>query len=214
MKNKPAAMQEKERIENNMPRQKKINNELINQKNSENDSLSVCPSVRKRGRPKGSKNLSIRKDYQLQTEQGDNAKILEYTLSVSSLPAIDINNLGQVKQRITDFFRISKEHDIKPAVATLALSLGCNRITLFNWLTERSGTIKNKECLNTIKNAYDIINSQYEIYMNTGKINPVAGIFLMKNNMGYKDTTDHIITANNNTDPTTEDITSKAGLLD
>jgi len=197
-----------------MPRQKKINNELINQKNSDNDSLSVCPSVRKRGRPKGSKNLSVRKDHQLQTEQGDNAKILDYTLAVSSLPAIDINSLEQVKQRIYDFFRISKEHDFKPAIATLALAFGCNRITFFNWITGKYDVIKNRECLNAIKSAYDVINSQYEIYMNTGKINPVAGIFLMKNNMGYKDTTDHIITANNNTDPGIDDITDKAGLLD
>ena len=50
--------------------------------------------------------------------------------------------------------------------------------------------------------------------MNTGKINPVAAIFLMKNNFGYKDTTDHIITASNNTDPGDNDITDKAGLLD
>ena len=49
--------------------------------------------------------------------------------------------------------------------------------------------------------------------MNTGKINPVSGIFLMKNNMGYKDTTDYIIATNDNNHPALQDIVDRAGLL-
>jgi hypothetical protein len=94
------------------------------------------------------------------------------------------------------------------------LAFDISRFDLFNWLNGRSKGITNSSCLLTIKRAYDRINSYYEHMMNTGKINPVAGIFLMKNNMGYKDTTDHVITANTNTDPTSDDISSKAGLLD
>ena len=37
----------------------------------------------------------------------------------------------------------------------------------------------------TIKRARDLINAQMEDFMQNGKINPVAGIFLMKNNMNY-----------------------------
>jgi len=195
---------------------KKTENKIINSEKNKNNIVSPGSAdnlPKKRGRPKGTTGIK-RSDHAMLTEEGDNTRILDYTLSVSSLPAIDINNLEQVKQRIYDFFRISKEHDMKPAIATLALAFGCSRITFFNWITGKYDVIKNKECINTIKTAYDIINSQYEIYMNNGKINPVAGIFLMKNNMGYKDTTDHIITANNNTDPGDNDITDKAGLLD
>ena len=39
----------------------------------------------------------------------------------------------------------------------------------------------------TIKKARDLINAQMEDFMQNGKINPVAGIFLMKNNMNYTD---------------------------
>jgi len=196
-----------------MPRQKKINNELINQKNSENGNLET---QRKRGRPKGSKNsIKItRQDKQPTTEQGENKKYLLHDIKLSSLPAIDINDNPQVEQRINDYFLLCADDDIKPSVASLALAFGFSRFTLFDFIAGRNKTITNKECILTLKKAYDRINSYYEHMMNNGKINPVAGIFLMKNNMGYKDTTDHIITANNNTDPTTEDITSKAGLLD
>ena len=65
----------------------------------------------------------------------------------------------------------------------------------------------------TLKRAYDTINSYYEHMMNNGKINPVAGIFLMKNNMGYKDQTDYVLTANNNDTPSLEDIANRANLL-
>lgn len=171
---------------------------------------------KKRGRPKGSTNKTKRHDHDINalTEPGDNAKILQYSLALSKLPKIDVNNLQSVQARIDQFFSICAAYDIKPAIASLALSFGCNRITFFNWITGKYDVIKNKECLNAIKNAYDIINSQYEILMNTGKINPVAGIFLMKNNMGYQDTTQHIIQANTEQALSLPDITQRAGLLE
>lgn len=35
-----------------------------------------------------------------------------------------------------------------------------------------------------------------EEYMQNGKINPVSGIFLMKNNFGYRDQTEVVVTPN------------------
>jgi sensor histidine kinase regulating citrate/malate metabolism len=49
---------------------------------------------------------------------------------------------------------------------------------------------------NTIKKAYAILNVQMEDYMQNGKINPVSGIFLMKNNMQYEDKSEVVITPN------------------
>ena len=48
----------------------------------------------------------------------------------------------------------------------------------------------------TLKKAYQILNAQMEDYMQNGKINPVAGIFLMKNNMGYQDKQEVVLTPN------------------
>ena len=36
--------------------------------------------------------------------------------------------------------------------------------------------------------------------MNSGKINPVSGIFLGKNNFGYQDKTEYVLTPNTNSD--------------
>jgi hypothetical protein len=48
----------------------------------------------------------------------------------------------------------------------------------------------------------------WENYMQNGKINPVSGIFLGKNNFGYQDKTEHVITPtiNSDSDYSTEDI--------
>ena len=40
------------------------------------------------------------------------------------------------------------------------------------------------------------MENQWETYMNSGKINPVSGIFLGKNNFGYQDKTEYVVTPN------------------
>ena len=40
----------------------------------------------------------------------------------------------------------------------------------------------------------------WENYMQNGKINPVSGIFLGKNNFGYQDKTEYVLTPNTQTD--------------
>ena len=172
--------------------------------------------VKKRGRPAGSKNKCVRKDHDINsnTGSGENSHMIKYAMAFSALPDVDINDLVQVNQRVTDLFSISAAYDIKPSVAALAMAFHVSRATIFDWLTEKYKSIKNKACLDAIKMAYNQINLLYETYMNCGKINPVSGIFLMKNNMGYKDTTDYIITPNHGQSLSISDITGKAGLLE
>ena len=40
----------------------------------------------------------------------------------------------------------------------------------------------------------------WENYMQNGKINPVSGIFLGKNNFGYQDKTEYVVTPNTHSD--------------
>lgn len=189
-----------------------------NNLNNEKNIIAADPgnTVKKRGRPKGSKNSikTTRQDKTIQTLPGENTKYLTHDLKLFRLPKIDLNNTEQLKQRIDEYFSISAADDIKPSIASFSLSLGINRFDLFNYINGRSNVIKNHECILTLKSAYDLINSYYEHMMNTGKINPVAGIFLMKNNLGYKDNTEYTINTNQERQETITDITSRANLLD
>ena len=51
----------------------------------------------------------------------------------------------------------------------------------------------------------------WENYMQNGKINPVSGIFLGKNNFGYQDKTEYVVTPNvqNDSDYNKEDIMAR-----
>ena len=192
---------------------------MANRKQSAAASGSSKPDeqpTRKRGRPVGSKNSvkTTRPDSTVNPLPGDNTRFINHDMRLMALPDIDMNDHEAVKSRINEYFRICAEDDIKPSVASFALAFSINRMTLFNWLTGKVKYIANSKSLDTLQKAYDSINSYYEHMMNNGKINPVAGIFLMKNNLGYKDTTDYVITPNTDNNTSLPDIVNRAGLLE
>lgn len=168
-------------------------------------------TVGKRGKDKTPRKK--RTDHLPMTSDGDNARMMSYHMQLLSLGNLhDKNDPQEVQQRILDYFTICGQCDFKPAVASLALALGIDRMTLFTWVNGTGG-VKSPEVIDTIKKAYAVINAGYEEMMNNGKINPVAGIFLMKNNMGYKDQTDHVVTARQETQETEDSLLDRAGLL-
>ena len=148
-------------------------------------------------------------------EPDDRVRILKHNMNVMSLGKMkDKNDLEEVLGRLRFYYDSCLEHAVMPTVAGMALALGIDRRTLWTWLDEKNGIIKNPDVVDTLKSVYSQITCQYEDLMTQGKIIPVAGIFLMKNNMGYKDTTDHIIVAGQAEEPNTDDIAARAGLLD
>ena len=138
---------------------------------------------------------SPRPNQQPQTEPGDNRKYLRHTLQVAKLEKIDMKNPEQVSNRVMEYFDICDENDMKPSVAGLALGLGIDRRYLWEI---RTGQKKGypSEVVDTLKRAVTTINSMMEDYMQNGKINPVSGIFLMKNNMDYSDKQEVVVTPN------------------
>lgn len=146
----------------------------------------IAEQVTKQKRPKKSEQMAV------QTEPGDNTKYLNHSLKIAELPRIDTKNIEQLKERITRYFEICAEDDMKPSVAGLALAIGVDRRTLWKWTQS-----ENSDRVDTVKRAYAILDLQMNDYMQNGKINPVSGIFLMKNNFGYQDKQDVIITPNN-----------------
>lgn len=126
------------------------------------------------------------------TEPGDNRKYLLHSLKIAQLPKIDLNDVSQIEERICTYFSVCADDDMKPSVTGLALAIGVCRKTLWQWSQG-----ENSDRSNTIKKAYTILNLMMEEYMQNGKINPVSGIFLMKNNFGYSDKQEFVLTPNN-----------------
>lgn len=141
----------------------------------------------------------------LQLQEGDNAKFMEVQIALMNMPNIDLDNEAEVTQRLSDYFALYTSRDMKPTVAGMAVALnGHNRTWLWAVTHDQpvggrgNGVTLRPEVANAIKKAYFLLENLWETYMNSGKVNPVAGIFLGKNNYGYQDKTEYVLTPNQN----------------
>lgn len=137
---------------------------------------------------------SARPQQQPQLEPGDNRKFINNSMRIFKLPKIDMANAEQVSDRVAEYFDICAEDDVKPSVAGLALALGVDRVYL--WQIRSGKTGKSPDVVNALKSAMQLLDLQMTDYMQNGKINPVSGIFLMKNNFGYADKQEVVVTPN------------------
>lgn len=147
-------------------------------------------------------------------EPGDNTKLLSLNIELFNMPDISIRDAEQVSKRMSDYFALYARYDMKPTVAGMAIALGIDRRTLLGIVNDYAlggaGNMSTlpRDATQIIKKAYRFIENLWESYMNSGKINPVSGIFLAKNNYGYRDQTEYVVTPNTNpeADFTAEDI--------
>ena len=165
-------------------------------------------------KPRGGNNILT--DAALNVEQGDNTKYVMLGMRLFNLPPIDLNDPAQVNDRLNEFFQIHAEADMKPTVSGMGMALGLDRRRLWEIKTGNYGTQRALENLPTltkdmIKRAYEYMEILWENYMQNGKINPVSGIFLGKNNFGYQDKTEYVVTPNvhNDSDYNAEDIRAR-----
>lgn len=147
-------------------------------------------------------------------EPGDNTKYLTLNIELFNLEKIDLHDEEAVARRLEEYFQIYAKYDTKPTVAGMAMALGMNRRTLIaivnDYATGGAGykTALPHEVALVIKKAYSLLEVLWENYSSNGKINPVMAIFLAKNNYGYQDKTEYVLTPNpqNDSDYDAEDI--------
>lgn len=156
---------------------------------NEKDLSEVGKQVVKRKRPDLSEKQTV------QAEPGDNRQYILHSLRLAELPKVDMSKTEEVAQRVKEYFTICAEDDMKPSVIGLAVAMDIDRTYLWEIRAGRKG--KNPEVANTLKKAVQLLDLQMVDYMQNGKINPVSGIFLMKNNFGYADKQEVILTPNN-----------------
>ena len=173
----------------------------------------------RKGRQPGAKDLKPRKkryggSITANIPPDEKQIIVRHNVELWSLGKLkDKNDENEVRERIRTYFSICEKNQQMPTVAGLALAFGVDRATLWDWMDGTRGTVKNPAVVDTIKEVYNLIASQYEGLLTQGKIVPVAGFFLMQNNFGYRNQTDHVVVAKPAEDPDTGDIAARAGLL-
>lgn len=143
---------------------------------------------------------SVTSAYGLTTKENDNSRIMLLTTELFGLPDIDLNNPDEVRQRLKDFFMLYAKYDLKPTLTGLSSALNGHRR---QWLW---GVVQGRptgggsrpislpeEVVDLLKRAYVLLENQWEIYMLSDMIKPAAGIFLGKNNFGYRDQVEYSI---------------------
>ena len=160
-----------------MPASKQLSDEQITQ-------------VVKHRRPKRSEDL------QPHYEPGEMSRMIQNALDLSQMGKVDMHDPEAVERRVNEAFMYMIQHDMKPTIESIALAFGTNRTTMWRW-KEGVETDIPEASRNAIKRAYSLTNQLLTQTMVDGKINPVSAIFLMKNNHGYKDQTDVVVTPNN-----------------
>lgn len=165
----------------------------------------MADAPKKRGRPLKEQNpLEIIKPPKLsnypttvELPEGDNNKYTTFALAIMQMPKIDLHKPDQVQQRVFEYFQLCADHDMKPGVAAVSLALGVDRRRLWEINTDQARQLNiPQESKNIIKDVYTGLEILWESWMQNGKVNPVSGIFLGKNNFGYKDQQEYVLTPN------------------
>ena len=134
--------------------------------------------------------------------EGDNNKYTSFALDIMKLPKIDYRDPEQLHTRVLDYFQLCANHDMKPGVAAVGLAIGLDRRRLWEIRSGTKNVVMPQECKDIINSVYDSLEVLWEGYMTSGKINPVSGIFLAKNNFGYQDKQEYVVTPNTMTQDT------------
>lgn len=138
----------------------------------------------------------------LWNDPGDNTKFMKVNMVLFNMDKVDMRDVEAVQNRINEFFVLYAENDMKPTIAGMAMALGTDRKTL--WAMTTGGSANGTgykydlppEVSLTLKKAYVLMENLWETYMNAGKVNPISGIFLGKNNYGYSDKQEYVLTPN------------------
>lgn len=143
----------------------------------------------------------------------DNVQYTLHSLDLMSLPPLDIRVCPpeDLRLRCVEYFEMCMKATMKPSFAGFALSLGISRQTLMQYLQDKS-KVRGENFI-ILQQFAGVLNSLAEDYMQNGKINPVAGIFLLKNNFGYKDSQEFVLNNTVQDETTPEGLMEEANLL-
>lgn len=111
----------------------------------------------------------------------------------------DLHSYQECEQAVYNFFENCARKNVRPTISSIALALGTSRKDFLEAC--ESGQITLRGATNAIALPNDVWQlfvflrdnyvSMIEGFMESNTIHPSAGIFLLKNNGGYKDSIEH-----------------------
>lgn len=141
---------------------------------------------------KASNNTPVQKAYD---DAGDFMKV---NLGLFDFPNCSLSKStdDEVREQIKRYFEYYAQTDHRPTVAGLAFVLDTDRRRLWEIVNGVCKLSLTPGKVDLIKKAYRLLEMNMETALSERKIDPVSGIFLSKNNFGYVDKVEHVITPN------------------
>lgn len=124
---------------------------------------------------------------------------------------LTICQAAEVELRSQEYLELCITNNKKPGMAGYALALGVSRGQLVRYITGEVAIPK--DVREVLVRFSALLDSLMEDYMMNGKINPVSGIWLQKNNFGYKEQIEYVINNQVSDDATPEALEQEAALL-
>lgn len=158
---------------------------------------------------KSNKNM----DKKVSLTMDENAKYTIHNLNIMQLPKLELKycRAEEIEQRSMEYFMLCNQDNMKPTAAGYALALGVSRAKLIDYVQGKTALPKDNKA--TLEKYYSVLNALIEDYMSGGKINPVSGIFMMKNSFGYRDQQEIVTIDNKETESTPEALIEESNLM-
>lgn len=125
-----------------------------------------------------------------QERENKKKNALAYNIEALTLPSVNPANIEEIKERTSLYLNGCAERDIKPGVQGLCLWLGVERSTWYDWC---NGTTRRDTHYNFCNRVMVLLAASWESNMQENKTNAVSGIFLGKNDFGYKDKSEVVV---------------------
>lgn len=141
----------------------------------------------------------------LKVKSGEVRTYTQHCVRVGMLPKASLQQPNGIRENTQAYLDICLEDDMKPTFAGYCNALGHSHTIIKDAI---SGVIPCPvETREMLSRMLVLLTAETEQFMVDGKINPVAGIFLMRNHMGY--TNDETLTIRKVDD----NVTDKATLI-
>ena len=126
-------------------------------------------------------------------------------------PRVNFESVEDLDARTEEYFDFCNKHGKAPTIEGLAIAYKCRREYIYKLRVGERGKVPEvEEYLNEVK---DTLNCDLIDQMSEVKGNPAHLIFQLKNNYGYKDVQEHVVTPDFNAETSAEELQARADML-
>ena len=116
-----------------------------------------------------------------------NSTYLFHSAKIAEMPRCNLLDANEINQRSLEYFKACSDDGVRPSLTGLALSLGTTVKGFQGLFADRRMP---EDCINALGKAAAKVEDVTISLMLDTRVQPVTGLFILKNHFGYKDASD------------------------